>query len=311
MGKHKPKRYDSSNKKFDVKKIVQQIIKWLFVTIVFALIINAFFSSVLSNYIPFFDQIPPSIIQVYPSANQVVYNLTNISIQIEDKGVGVDFLSTTVHVEGHNEGKIKGNISYENGRIIFSPEKKLNPDIYTIIVNPEDKSGNSLQSPYSTVFYLSKEPEIDFWVILSEHTFFPGDPVGELTWRENYRYYEFVLSNKESSFQSLDEFSVKLDFPYPVIGFRSSNLQNAQSCTIKFPEGREIIANNKNIRIPSNDIQIECSKLVPGGAYVGQIFVDTNYSGYSWMPNNLSQYSGSYYWDEFGYVKKEKIEGKI
>lgn len=297
--------------KYATKETGKKVVRWLFSAILFALILNAFFSSVLSNYIPFFDRTPPSIIEVHPSANQVVYNLTNISLLIEDQGMGVDFLGTTILIEGHNEGKINGNFTYESSRIYFLPKEKMKPDIYTLTINPKDKAGNSLQSPFSSVFYLSKEPELNFWVKLSEHTYFPGDPIGDLTWKDSYRYYLFILENKESSYQSLDEFSVKLDFPYPVIGFRSSNLQNTQTCKIKFPEGRYIIVDNKEIRIPSCDLQIECSKLVPGGAFSGQIFVDTNYTDSVWMCNNLSQYSGSYFWDEFGYVKNEKIEGII
>lgn len=298
-------------KKYATKETGKKVVGWMFFAILFALILNAFFSSVLSNYIPFFDKAPPSIIEIYPSANQVVYNLTNISLLIEDKGMGVDFLGTTILIEGHNEGKINGTFTYENSRIYFIPKEKMKPDIYTLTINPKDKAGNNLHSPFSSVFYLSKEPELNFWVRLSEHTFFPGDPIGELTWRDSYRYYLFILENKGSSYQSLDEFSTKLDFPYPVIGFRSSNLQYAQACEIKFPEGRYIIVDNKEIRIPSCDLQIECSKLVPGGAFSGQIFVDTNYTDYVWMCNNLSEYSGSYFWDEFGYVKNEKIEGII
>lgn len=305
------KRFIDLCRKYINKKNTKRLFVDFILTIFIALLLTTCFSSVLSNYISFFDNTPPSIIEVYPSTNQVIYNLTNISLLIEDQGRGVDFLSSTILLEGHNEGKIKGNSTYESSRIYFLPEEKLKPDIYTLTISPKDKAGNSLQSPYSTVFFLSKEPELDFWVKLSGHTCFLGDPVGELTWKESYRYYLFMLNNKESSIQSLDEFSVKLDLPYPIIGFRSSNLQNAQTCKIKFPEGRRIIADHKEIRIPSCDLQIECSKLPPGGAYSGQIFVDTNYTDYVWMCNNLSQYSGSYFWDEFGYVKEEKIEGEI
>lgn len=292
---------------------------WFLLSLVLALIINAFFSDVLSSHIPFFDKIPPVIVDVHPLPNQVIYNLTNVSVSIKDQGMGVDFSGSTILLEGHKEGNVSGKLSNDGNKLYFVPEK-LKPDIYTLIINPKDKAGNNLQSPYSTVFYFSKEPEIDFWIRLSDMQYFPGDPVGGLVWNKSYRFYLFLLNNNASSIQSIDEFSVHVNLPYPVLSIGTPiNLQAAQTCKIKYPEGREIILSNKKVIAPSCDLILECSKLPSGGTFSGQIIVDTAYAGSPvWSVwglgaecANVSTYTGSYFWDEFGYTKKTELSGEI
>lgn len=297
----------------DLKKWIREhyklVVNWILVSIILAMLLSTFFSHIFSKFIPYFDNTPPNIINIDPSINSVVYHLENISINLTDKGMGVDWKKTKITILGRNEGYINGTTKNTKNTLYFIPKSKLKPDIYSISISPVDEAGNFLETPFSSVFYLSQEPAFNFWIRLSEHEYFPEDHVGELTWTTDNKYYLFLIEN--NGFQSLQNFHISLNFPYPVVGFRTSNLQDAQSCKLKFPEGREVISEGDPIRFPSCDLILECVNLPKGGAYSGQIFVNVNYEGYSWMCNNRTDYSGSYFWEEFGYAKKEKISGTL
>jgi len=296
-------------KKLFSKKNMKSSLKWILGPIILGLLFTTLFTTVFSNFIPWFDNLPPNIIEVNPSGKSTVYSLDNISVKFTDNGMGVDWEKTKIEIEGRNEGLINGEVNNSENTLYFIPNETMKPDIYTITISPADKAGNYIETPFSSVFYLSQKPNFNFWVKLYEHEYFPGDKVGELNWTKDNKYYLFQLENK--GFQSLQNFHVYLNFPYPVVGFRTDNLNNAQSCKLKFPEGREVISGGTPLRLPSCDLVLECINIPEDGAYAGQIFVDVNYKGPSWMCNNRTDYSGTYYWDEFGYTKKEDINGSL
>jgi len=291
------------------KENYKSILSWLVVPIILALIFTTFFTHIFSKFIPYFDNTPPNIMNIRPSVNSVVYSLDNISVDLRDNGMGIDWKKSKINVSGRNEGSINGTTENVKNTLYFIPSKIFKPDIYAVSIFPIDKAGNSLETPFSSVFYLSQEPDLNFWIKLSEHEYFPGDKVGGLNWTKDNKYYLFLLENK--GFQSFQNFHADLNFPYPIVGFRTDNLNNAQSCKLKFPEGREVIAGGEPVRFPSCDLILECVNLPKEGAYAGQIFVNVNYKGYSWMCNNRTDYSGTYFWDEFGYTKKENINGLL
>lgn len=269
------------------------------------------FSDFLAAHIPYYDKIPPTIERIIPSSNEVIYNQENISIKIVDKGIGTDFESSRVIILGKINGEINGSVTNNGTYLIFAPSNQLKPDIYTIEIFPKDKAGNTISTPYSSIFYLSKKPNLDFWVKKSEFNYNPGDQVGNLIWKNNYNLYLLLLNNKYDSVQSLNDLNINLNFPYPVIGWVFSNLQNSNSCVIKYPEGRELIVDGKQVTVPSCDLILECNNLPPSGTFGGEIFVDSNYTGPKFMCNNLSDYMGSYFWNEFGSLRKEGISSKI
>lgn len=291
-----------------IRNFLKKSISWIFFSIILALIFSTFFTNMFSHFIPWFDNSPPNIIEINPSGNSVIYSLDNISVKLVDSGMGIDWNKTQIKIGGRNEGLINGNKKNIKNILYFIPNKKMKPDIYTMSISPVDKAGNFIETPFSSVFYLSQKPDFNFWINLSEHEYFPGDKVGELNWTKDNKYYLFLLENK--GFQSFQNCHIDLNFPYPVVGFRTANLNNAQSCKLKYPEGREVISEGgQPVRIPSCDLILECVNLPKGGAYTGQIFVNVNYEGYSWMCNNRTDYSGTYFWNEFGYTKKENING--
>lgn len=293
----------------NIKHFLKKSIVWIFFSIILAVILSTYFTNIFSQFIPWFDNSSPDIMKVTPSGNSVIYSLNNISVKLADKGMGIDWKETQIRINGRNEGLINGTKNNTKNILYFIPYEKMKPDIYTISIFPVDKAGNFIDTPFSSVFYVSQKPDFNFEIKLSEHEFFPGDKVGELNWTEDNKYYLFLLKNK--GFQSFQNYHVDLNFPYPVVGFRTANLNNAQSCKLKYPDGREVISGGEPFRLPSCDLILECTNLPEGGTYAGEIFVNVNYEGYSWMCNNRTDYSGTYLWSEFGNMKKESINGSL
>lgn len=299
------------------KRYLIPAVKFLFVLLLGAVIV-ASFSQPLAQYIPQLDTWNPTIIDIIPKPNSQVDEIDDFKFVIWDIGTGVDVEKTSVSVFGSVSGEIDGEFNrIDKETFVFTPKSTLGPDIYTISINPYDKKGNRLDTPYSFVVFVTETPKIN---IEFKQNMIPKTSLRAIfgnQYRPSLESYSILLDTEDNRIYSIEDFKLNLELPYPVVDVRMSAgiTLGGFGCTpitdFKISNSAEgfIFFNGKEINQPSCKISISREKLAPNSCGFIELFVDNSSGG--WACNNNSFYRLTYFWNEYGIRKTNETSGVI
>jgi len=299
-------------------KLIKQHRRSIFmfiIGVVFTIIFTSYLSPMLATIFPSIDKDPPKIIELSPLQNSNLFELSNISIKVADNGgSGLDLDNSFIILSGSYSGEINYSRVIKNDLIIFIPQEKLKPDIYTAEFFIKDKGGNINKD--FTKFTIFEKPKLRFDFYESPHAYSENDDVHGIKWKQRYIPYSFGIIN-EGSTVTLEDVELTFNFPGIILNHIIMAETSCINCNIKEAQSTPSIVyggkTEKNFSTCQLIIDIE--RLPPGGIFAGSIFIDPQYTQ---KPDEVitfcgweNRFYGHYFYEQLGWVHQSDINGEI
>jgi len=283
--------------------------------VVFTIIFTSLLSPMLATIFPSIDEDPPRIIELSPLQNSNLFDLSNISIKVADNGgSGLDLDNSYIKLSGSYSGEINCSRVIKNDLIIFIPQEKLKPDIYTAEFFIKDKGGN-INKDY-TKFTIFEKPKLRFDFYESPHAYSENDEVHGIKWKQRYIPYSFSIIN-EGSTVTLEDVELTFNFPGIILNHIIMAETSCINCNIKEAQSTPSIVYGgmTEKKFLTCQLIIDIERLPPGGIFAGLIFIDPQYIQ---KPDEVitfcgweNRFYGHYFYEQLGWVHQSDINGEI